>query len=202
VKEVYDNVKSLLSEKKYVVTIGGNHTVSIGAVRAFAEEFEELTVLQMDAHADLRQDYKNSKYNHACVMARVRELCPVVQVGIRSMSAEEKYYLDEERVIFAHDMPYKTNWEKKAIKHLTKNVYLTLDLDVFDTSVFPSTGTPEPGGMHYYQVLHFLKKVIADHNLVGFDVVELCPVDNNKAPDFLAAKLIYQILSYRFLNDI
>jgi agmatinase len=202
VKEVYDNVKSLLSGKKYVVTIGGNHTVSIGAIRAFAEEFEELTVLQMDAHADLRQDYKNSKYNHACVMARVRELCPVVQVGIRSMSAEEKYYLDEERVIFAHDMPYKANWEKKAIKHLTKNVYLTLDLDVFDTSVFPSTGTPEPGGMHYYQVLHFLKKVIADHNLVGFDVVELCPVDNNKAPDFLAAKLIYQILSYSFLNDI
>jgi agmatinase len=118
------------------------------------------------------------------------------------MSAEEKYYMNEERVIFAHDILYQENWEKKAIKHLTKNVYLTLDLDVFDTSVFPSTGTPEPGGMHYYQVLHFLKKVIDDHNLVGFDVVELCPVDNNKAPDFLAAKLIYQILSYRFLNDI
>ncbi len=198
VKEVYENVKSFLSKKKYVVTIGGNHTVSIGAMKAFTEEFTELTILQLDAHADLRQDYKNSKYNHACVMARARELCPVVQVGIRSMSAEEKYYMDEERVIFAHETLYKENWEKRALKHLTKNVYLTLDLDVFDTSLLPSTGTPEPGGMQYYQVLHFLKKVISNYNLAGFDVVELCPIDNNKAPDFLAAKLIYQILSCRF----
>ena len=198
VKEVYARVKSFLTKKKYVVTVGGNHTVSIGAMKAYAEEFTDLTILQLDAHADLRQDYKDSKYNHACVMARARELCPVVQVGIRSMSAEENYYMDKERVTFAHEIPYKEDWEKRALRYLTKNVYLTLDLDVFDTSLFPSTGTPEPGGLQYYQVLHFLKKVILNRNLAGFDVVELCPNENNKAPDFLAAKLIYQILSYRF----
>ena len=198
VNEVYDQVKSLLLKNKYIVTIGGNHTVSIGSMKAFAEEFSDLTILQLDAHADLRQDYNGSKYNHASVMARAREICPVVQVGIRSMSSEEKNYMNEERVVFAHEIPFKENWEKRVLKHLTKNVYLTLDLDVFDTSLIPSTGTPEPGGLQYYQVLDLLKKVINHNNLVGFDVVELCPNDSNKAPDFLAAKLIYQILSFRF----
>jgi agmatinase len=198
VKEVYEKVKSYLQKNKYIVTIGGNHTVSIGAMKAFAEKYPDLTILQMDAHADLRQEYNGSRYNHACVMARAKELCPIVQVGIRSMSSEEKFYMNEERVVFAHEMPYKENWEKRALKHLGRNVYLTLDLDVFDTSLIPSTGTPEPGGLQYYQVLNFLKKVIMQCNLTGFDVVELCPIENNKAPDFLVAKLIYQILSYRF----
>ncbi len=198
VNEVYKKVKSLLQKNKFIVTIGGNHTVSIGAMRAFSEEFTDLTILQLDAHADLRPDYKGSKFNHASVMSRAKEMCPVVQVGIRSMSSEEKNYMEEERVVFAHEMPGEENWEKRVLKHLTKNVYLTLDLDVFDTSVIPSTGTPEPGGLQYYQVLNFLKKVIHHNNLAGFDVVELCPNENNKAPDFLAAKLIYQILSCRF----
>lgn len=198
VNEVNEKVKSLLLKKKYVVTIGGNHTVSIGAMKAFSEEFTDLTILQLDAHADLRQNYKGSKYNHASVMARAREICPIVQVGIRSMSSEEKNNMNIERVVFAHEIPYEENWEKRVLKHLTKNVYLTLDLDVFDTSLIPSTGTPEPGGLQYYQVLDLLKKVILHNNLVGFDVVELCPNESNKAPDFLAAKLIYQILSFRF----
>jgi agmatinase len=167
-------------------------------MKAFTEKFPELTILQLDAHADLRQEYNGSKYNHASVMARAKELCPIVQVGIRSMCSEEKYYMNEERVVFAHEIPYKENWEKRAMRYLTKNIYLTLDLDVFDTSLIPSTGTPEPGGLQYFQVLNFLKKVIMHYNLTGFDVVELCPIENNKAPDFLAAKLIYQILSYRF----
>jgi len=198
VNEVYEKVKSLLLKNKYIVTIGGNHTVSIGAMKAFAEKFHDLTILQMDAHADLRQEYNGSRYNHASVMARAIELCPVVQVGIRSMCSEEKYYMHEERVVFAHEIPNIENWEKRVMKYLTKNIYLTLDLDVFDTSLIPSTGTPEPGGLQYYQVLNFLKKVIMHCNLTGFDIVELCPIENNKAPDFLAAKLIYQILSYKF----
>jgi agmatinase len=198
VKEVYERVKSYLQKNKYIVTVGGNHTVSIGAIKAFSERYPDLTILQMDAHADLRHQYNGSRYNHACVMARAKELCPIVQVGIRSMSSEEKYNMNEERVVFAHEMPYKENWEKSALKYLGRNVYLTLDLDVFDTSLIPSTGTPEPGGLQYYQVLNFLKKVIMQCNLAGFDVVELCPIENNKAPDFLAAKLIYQILSSRF----
>ncbi|UCH15328.1 MAG: agmatinase [Bacteroidales bacterium] len=198
VNKVYEKVKSLLLKNKYIVTIGGNHTVSIGAMKAFAEEFTDLTILQLDAHADLRQRYKGSEYNHASVMARAREICPVIQVGIRSMSKGEKKYLNKERVVFAHEIHFDENWEKRVFKHLTKNVYLTLDLDVFDTSVIPSTGTPEPGGLQYYQVLFFLKKLIHHSNLAGFDVVELCPNRSNKAPDFLAAKLIYQILSYRF----
>jgi agmatinase len=198
VNAVYEKVRSLLLKNKYIVTVGGNHTVSIGAMKAFAEKYPELTILQLDAHADLRQEYNGSKYNHASVMARAREFCPVVQVGIRSMCFEEKYFISEERVVFAHEVPYNEHWEKKALKHLTKNIYLTLDLDVFDTSLIPSTGTPEPGGLQYFQVLNFLKKVIMHHNLAGFDIVELCPNENNRAPDFLAAKLIYQILSYRF----
>jgi agmatinase len=131
-------------------------------------------------------------------MARAMEICPVIQVGIRSMSEGEKQYLNEDRVVFAHEIPCEENWGKRVLKHLTKNVYLTLDLDVFDTSLIPSTGTPEPGGLQYYQVLSLLKKVIHHSNLVGFDVVELCPIENNKAPDFLTAKLIYQILSCKF----
>jgi agmatinase len=198
VNEVYEGVKSYLQKNKFIVTVGGNHTVSIGAMKAFAEKYPDLTILQMDAHADLRKKYNGSGYNHACVMARAKELCPIVQVGIRSMSSEEKYYMNEERVIFAHEVPFKESWEKRALKHLGKNIYLTLDLDVFDSSLIPSTGTPEPGGLQYYQVLNFLKKIIMQCNLTGFDVVELCPIENNKAPDFLAAKLIYQILSYRF----
>ncbi len=196
--EVKEKVNTYLEMDKFVITAGGNHSVSIGAVMAHAAKYKDLTVLQLDAHSDLRHEYEGSKFNHACVMARVRELVPIVQVGIRSMSNEETYYLDESRVIFAHDMPYKESWEKKALKLLTKNVYITIDLDVFDPSIMPSTGTPEPGGMQYYDAIHFLKKVIQQHNVVGFDVVELCPNPENKAPDFLAAKLIYQLLSYRF----
>ena len=195
---VREKVNTYLEMNKFVVTAGGNHSVSIGTVMAHAKKFKNLTVLQLDAHSDLRHEYEGSMYNHACVMARIKELVPVVQVGIRSMSSEETYFLDESQVIFAHDMPYKDSWEKKALKLLTKNVYITIDLDVFDPSIMPSTGTPEPGGMQYYDVIHFLKKVIQHHNVVGFDVVELCPNPENKAPDFLAAKLIYQLLSYRF----
>jgi agmatinase len=198
VEDVYYRVLSLLAEKKFPVIIGGNHTVSIGSIKAFSEYYDKLTVLQLDAHTDLRQQYEGSEFNHACAMARAREFAPIVQVGIRSMSAEERSYAAKDRIFFAHNLYYDKKLYDKAIDKLTENVYITIDLDVFDPSIMPSTGTPEPGGPEYYEILHFLKKVIKEKNVVGFDVVELCPSAGNKAPDFIAAKIIYQLLSYRF----
>ena len=200
--EVYEKVRKYAGDEKFVVTLGGNHTVSIGAIRAFAGKYNDLTVLQFDAHADLRQEYEDSPYNHACVMARARELCSVLQVGIRSMSVEEKEFMDPERTVFAGEILDSTKWEQKVLNNLTKNVYITIDLDVFDPAIMPSTGTPEPGGLRYDQVLNMIRKVIVRSNVVAFDVVELCPNERNKAPDFLAAKLLYQILSERFKNRI
>lgn len=196
--EVEKQVAKLYADKKFPVTIGGNHTVSIGAIRATAKQFENLTVLQLDAHSDLRSIYEGSELNHACVMYQAKKVAPVTQVGIRSMCDEETYYYDPARIFFAHEILFEKNWQKKALKTLSKNVYITIDLDVFDPSIMPSTGTPEPGGMGYYDVLYFLRSVIENFNVVGFDVVELCPNSVNKAPDFLAARFIYQLLTYKF----
>jgi agmatinase len=131
-------------------------------------------------------------------MARVREMCPIVQVGIRSMDSSEKDFLDSSRVFFAEDIHNRTDWVDKTVSKLSEKVYVTIDLDVFDPSIVPSTGTPEPGGLLWYDVLALLKGVCEKKNIIGFDVVELCPNERNKAPDFLAAKLIYKLLSYRF----
>jgi agmatinase len=198
VKDVYDRIFSLLSDKKFPVIIGGNHTVSIGAIKAFSEYFENLTILQLDAHADLRQVYEGSVFNHACAMARAREFAPVIQVGIRSMSAEELPFVERDRIFFSHELYYDKSLYHRALDKLTGNVYITIDLDVFDPSIMPSTGTPEPGGPPYFELLHFMRDVIKSRNVVGFDVVELCPSETNKSPDFIAAKIIYQLLSYRF----
>lgn len=198
VNAVYDKTLSLLTENKFPVIIGGNHTVSIGAIKAFSEYFENLSVLQLDAHADLRQEYEGSKFNHACAMARAREFAPIVQVGIRSMSVNEVPYADKDRIFYSHELYYNKDLYIKAIDKLTENVYITIDLDVFDPSIMPSTGTPEPGGPAYIELIHFLRDVIRYKNVVGFDVVELCPNQTNKSPDFIAAKIIYQLLSYRF----
>jgi agmatinase len=198
VNAVYDRILSLLNEKKFPVIIGGNHTVSIGAIKAFSEYFENLSILQLDAHADLRQVYEGSKFNHACAMARAREYSPIVQVGIRSMSAEELPFVDKDRIFFSHELYYDKSLYNKALEKLSDNVYITIDLDVFDPAVMPSTGTPEPGGPAYFELLHFMRDVIKSRNVVGFDVVELCPSVTNKAPDFIAAKIIYQLLSYKF----
>jgi agmatinase len=198
VDAVYKKVILLLNEQKFPVVVGGNHTVSIGSAKAFSEHFKNLSILQLDAHSDLRQEYEGSLYNHACAMARMREVAPVIQVGIRSMSREEASDADWERIFPAHELYVdKTNYQK-AIDKLTDNVYITIDLDVFDPSLIPSTGTPEPGGPGYHEIMNFLKEVIWKRNVVGFDVVELCPSPSNKAPDFVAAKIIYQLLSYKF----
>lgn len=195
---VEDAVRYYIEGDKFTVVVGGEHSVSLGSIKAHAERFDKLSVLQLDAHADLRQEYNGSKYNHACVMARAKELCPIVQVGVRSMSSSERESVDESRMFLSRDIHDNTDWIGQAVSTLSNDVYITIDLDVFDPSIVPSTGTPEPGGLLWYEVLTFLKAVSAEKNVVGFDVVELCPDSRNKAPDFLAAKLIYKLLSYRF----
>lgn len=194
---VCERVNEYLHQNKFVVTVGGEHSVSIGAIEAHASFFKELTIVQIDAHADLRDTYMGSRYNHACVMARAQELAPVIQTGIRSMSAEEKKEINRERVFYSYDIRNNKNWIQEILNLLTKNVYITFDLDALDPAIMPSTGTPEPGGMEWHETLQLLKAICRQSNLVGCDVVELCPNPTNKAPDFLAAKLIYKILSYR-----
>jgi len=194
---VAGKVAHYIEKGKFTVVMGGEHSVSIGSIRAQVENNKGITVLQLDAHLDLRDEYNGSKYNHACVMARVKELAPIVQVGIRSMDSCEKEIMNAENVFFADDIRKDQNWIDQAISRLSDKVYITIDLDVFDPSIMPSTGTPEPGGLLWYDCLTFLRKVFEQKNVVGFDVMELCPNDNNKAPNFLAAKLIYKLLSYK-----
>ena len=198
VGRVEDRVEKWLTKGKFVVVVGGEHSVQIGSVRAHGKRFSALTVLQLDAHADLRDEYDGSKCNHACVMARAREVGPIVQVGVRSMDVSEKENVTRSRMFFAKDIRRKADWIKAVMARLSESVYLTVDVDVFDPAVMPSTGTPEPGGLFWYDVLGLLKTVAVERNMVGFDVVELCPDGRNKAPDFLAAKLIYKLLSYKF----
>jgi agmatinase len=198
IEAVSDTVQYHLEKARFPVVVGGEHTVSIGAIKTHAEQHNNLTVLQLDAHADLRDEYNGSRYNHACVMARARELCSIVQVGIRSMDSSEKGSVKQGDIFFAKDIYNKTEWVEKVISKLSQKVYVTIDLDVFDPSIMPSTGTPEPGGLLWYDVLSALKAICNQKDVVGFDVVELCPDSRNKAPDFLAAKLIYKLLSYKF----
>lgn len=191
---VLENIK----KGKFTVVIGGEHSVSIGAIQACSKKYKDMCVLQLDAHSDLREEYNGSRYNHACVMARIKEICPIVQVGIRSMDYSELKSAERKRIFFAEDIQKDHQWVKKVTGLLSDKVYITLDLDVLDPSIMPSTGTPEPGGLLWYDILGLLKEVTKKKELIGFDVVELCPNPNNKSPDFLASKLIYKILSYKF----
>ncbi len=197
---VEKKVDRYIKDNKFVVCLGGEHSVSIGVIKSFAKNFENITILQIDAHSDMREEYLGSAYNHACVMARAKDIAEVVQVGIRSMDVEELKNIVNERVFYAHDIVKDKNWIEKVVSKLTDKVYLTIDLDGFDPSIMPSTGTPEPGGLLWYDVINLLTEVIRRKKLLGFDVVELCPNENNKAPNFLASKLIYRILSEKFFG--
>ena len=196
------NVQNLLKDNKFVVTLGGEHSITSGIVKAFREKFNDLSVLQIDAHADLREDYEGTRYSHACTMKRTIEICPIVQVGIRSLSFEESEFIKEKKlkIFWAKDIFDNDNWFDEAISRLSKNVYITIDLDGFDPSIMPSVGTPEPGGLGYYQVLRFLKKVCEKKNVVGFDIVELCPNENEVSSDFTAARLVYKLIGYKFMK--
>jgi agmatinase len=197
-EEIHQTTRSLMEAGKKVAMIGGEHTVSIGAVKAFQDKYPDLCVLQLDAHADLRDTYQANKYSHACVMRRIGEICPFVGVGIRNVSKEEHEFIQQNKsdVFFDRDLIDLDLWYEHVIEKLGPNVYLTLDLDVLDPSIMPSVGTPEPGGLSWYEALDFLKELVSRKNVVGFDVVELCPLPGLVAPDFLAARLIYKIISY------
>ena len=193
---VNNKVQKMLEDKKLTAVIGGNHTVSIGSVKAHIDKFRDLTVLQLDAHSDMRESYDGSKYNHACVMARIKEWTKPVLVGIRSMDSSEIDNVKNAIIFYADEVLNNPDFNSEILSFLSDNVYITIDLDVFDPSIMPSTGTPEPGGLTWYCVLSLLKNIAQNRNIVGFDVVELCPNPYNKAPDFLAAKLIYTLFSY------
>ena len=157
--------------------------------------------MHIDAHADLRDSYNGSKFNHACAVHEASQTTNLIQVGIRSMDVIEKTYMDEEKTFFAHDMVNDEYWMDKVIELMSDNVFITFDLDALDPSIMPATGTPEPGGLFWYETLEFLKQVFEEKNVVGFDIVELCPNESDKSSDFLAAKLYYKMLSYKFMDE-
>ena len=200
VEAVHEVTKKFINKNKFVTIFGGEHSVSIGTIKAFNEMYPSLTVLHIDAHADLRKEYEGSTCNHACAVYEASQTTNLIQVGIRSMDVKEKSIMDFGKTYFAHEMAIDDTWVDSAIDQMTDNVFITFDLDAFDPSNLPSTGTPEPGGLLWYETLEFLKHVFEEKNVVGFDIVELCPNPKEKSSDFLAAKLYYKMLTYKFCN--
>lgn len=203
---LYERAKELLREEKFVCMLGGEHSVSAPVIRAHAEKFHNLSVLQIDAHADLRDEYDDTPHSHASIMARVvKDLrIPSVQVGIRSISADEARSLDSgipTKIFWAKDVVGRTDWIDSAIDSLTENVYLTIDIDGLDPSLVPTTGTPEPGGLGWYETLTLIRKLARKKRVVGMDLVEFSRTDNSDAPAFLCAKLVYKSLAYIFQNE-
>jgi agmatinase len=195
---VLKSTEKLLDSDKFLTFFGGEHSVSIGLIEAYRKKYDNLTVLQLDAHADLRPEYMSSKYNHACAVHQASKTTNLIQVGIRSMDSVELPHLNREKCFFAEDIYGQTKWMEESIDLMTDNVYITIDLDAFDPSIMPSTGTPEPGGLDWNTTIQYLKKVFKNKNVVGFDIVEFAPIEGLKAPDFLVAKLYYKMLSYKF----
>ncbi len=198
IQRVYQVAKELLRQDKFTVMLGGEHSLSLGIVKALNEENQALCVLQLDAHADLRDEYSGTKYSHACVMRRIVELCPIVQVGIRSLSQEEQQFLNQNKM---HPFTISTSSSDLAspeqiVTSLSDNVYVSIDLDVFDPSIMSAVGIPEPGGMQWHEVLILLKSVAQHKRIVGFDLVELCPAQGPASCAFLTAKLAYKLIGY------
>lgn len=203
---VYASTRDLLKEGKTLTFFGGEHSISIGIIKAFYEKFPDITIVQLDAHADLRESYLGSLYNHACALHDASRHANLIQVGIRSMDSCEKEWMDKGKCYFAHDIVRaegsgsrgeESRWMDDAVSKMTQKVYITIDLDVFDPSIMPSTGTPEPGGLDWMTVTAFLKKIFQNREVLGWDIVELAPIDGLNAPNFLAAKLYYKLLGYK-----
>jgi agmatinase len=189
-------IKKILDDNKIPVMLGGEHSITPFAVEACKEKYKDLSVLQFDAHADLRDTFHGSKYSHACAVRRILEICPAVQVGVRSMDRSEMDYARKTGQISKIHFADKLELTDKISTQLSKNVYITFDVDCLDPSIMPSTGTPEPGGIFYYDVLDIFKAVAKDKNIVGFDFVELAPIKGLSHPDYTAAKLIYKLMGY------
>ena len=203
INNLEDEIKRLHSDNKFIVTLGGEHTVTIGAVSAFSKLYKDLSVVIFDAHSDMRDEYEDNKYSHACVSKRIVDMgIKPVQIGIRSMDVSEKKNICYDNMFFAKDIiNADDSWISNMLKRLSKNVYISIDLDVFDPTIMPSVGTPEPGGLQWYEMIKILKFILSVSNVVAFDVVELCP-NNLKYADFVAAKLIYTLLSIVFKNNV
>lgn len=200
---LYAKAKELVDSGKFVCMLGGEHSVSGPVIRAHAEKYHDISVLQIDAHADLRDTYDGTRHSHASIMARVVKdmRIPSVQVGIRSISAEEARSLDGSlptKIFWARDIVGRTDWIDKAVNSLTDNVYLTIDIDGLDPSLVPTTGTPEPGGLGWYETLKLIRKVAEKKRIVGMDLVEFSKTADSDAPAFLCAKLVYKSLAYAF----
>jgi agmatinase len=202
--EIRRVASELVSRGKFPVVIGGEHSITPAVVGAMASRHPGLSVLQLDAHADLRESYMGTPHNHACAMRRALEFGPATQVGIRSLSPEEAAAIPSLRttIFYDYNMREDPNWMDRVVESLTDTVYITIDVDGFDPAIMPATGTPEPGGLSWHEALRLLRKVIERRTVVGCDVVELLPMPGNVAPTFLCAKLIYKILSYRFGGEI
>jgi len=200
VNEIENKSVKYLKDNKFVLMLGGEHTISLGLVKALKNKYKDFTVLQLDAHSDLRNDYDFEKLHHATVMRRVHELkIPIVQVGIRSLSEEEALFIKKEKIntFYANDFNIK-----KIISSIkTKNVYITIDLDVLDPSIMPSVGTPEPNGLNWNQITSLLKEISKSKNIISADIVELSPIENLEHPNFTAAKLAYKLLGYKFYKN-
>ena len=198
---VYQKTKEMLQyEDKLFTLFGGEHSVSIGSIRAVGEKYENLTVLQLDAHTDLRPEFHGSTSNHACAVFEANQKHNLDQVGIRSCDVEEMQYVPKGQCFWAHEIAENPNWIEDVLSKVSGNVYITIDLDAFDPSIAPSTGTPEPGGLAWYPTLKLLRKVFEKCNVVGFDIVELMDSPMAKPTAFLAAKLYYKMLAYYHLS--
>jgi len=195
---VREEVARVLSSDKIPVVLGGEHSVTIGAVQAMKGKYPSISVLQLDAHADMRDSYQNTPFSHASVGRRVFEMCPLVQAGVRSMSLQEASFIEEKKVrTYSPDFIVNDlDPVKKICANLSEDVYVTVDLDVLDPSIMPATGTPEPGGILWNDLIHLIRGVSENRTIRGFDIVELCPIPGIVAPDFTAAKLVYRIMGY------
>ncbi len=200
IQRVYTVARGLLDKRKTVLMLGGEHSLTLGMVKAYQERYEALSVLQLDAHADLRDSYLGTRFSHATVMRRVCELCPIVPVGIRSLSQEERRFIDEAGIkpVYGKGLILDEDSITQIIASLSKEVYITIDLDVLDPSIMSAVGTPEPGGIGWYELLGLLRVVARSKRIVGFDLVELCPGEGPLSCAFLAAKLAYKLIGYMF----
>ncbi len=203
-REMVDSVcevgDAVLTTGKLPVLLGGEHLMSLGMIRAVARHYDDFCILHLDAHSDLRTEYQGSAYSNACIMRCALEYAPIVQVGIRSTTIEEHRFIRDRKIpcFFAHELHRDPGLFERIVEHLGPRVYVSVDLDVFDPSVMPAVGTPEPGGLSWYQVTDLLRAVVKEREVIGLDFMELNPVPQLIAPDFLAARLIYKTLSYVF----
>lgn len=204
VELIEKQTSQLINDGKYVISLGAEHTVTYGFVQAHAKKYSNLTVLQIDAHSDLRMSYHDNKYSHASVMARIHESgFPLVQIGIRAQCKEEADLIKSAKLIntfYAHQIRTNPNWMDEAIACLSENVYLTIDADGFDPSVVPAVGTAEPNGLFWTETLQFLRKVFSSRNVVGFDVVEIAPKEGEILSEYTMAKLVYRLIGYQSLK--